>query len=92
MTQFFAREFAAAVETFQEVLRLRPGYSHPHVFIAGALAFLGRLDEAAKTVDLLRRRYPEDVPRLFEVRPSWIRPEDFALKMESLRLATRETG
>ena len=92
MTQFFARDFAAAVEAFDEVLRLRPAYSHPHPFIAGAWAFLGRSDEATKTLDLLRTRYPEDVPRLVEIRPVWIRPQDFALKMEGLRLATGEAG
>jgi adenylate cyclase len=78
------------VETLTEVNRLRPAYSHPYLYLAGSLAFLGRLDEAGKTLDHLRTQFPDDVRRLFQARPPWIRHEDWLLRDESLRLAAGE--
>src|SRR5208337_1546707 len=44
--QFYSRKFDAAVETLRQVVRLRPGLTHPQAMIAASLAYLGRLDEA----------------------------------------------
>ena len=83
--QFYSRKFDASVETLRQVVRLRPGHTHPQVMIAAALAYLGRLDEAR---DLLLRVQFGD-PR-FRQAP-WLRPEDMALRNEGVRLAAGET-
>jgi adenylate cyclase len=85
--QFYARDFDAAVESFHEVLRLRPAYSYPLFHLTAALAFLGRLDEAMAVLDRLRAEHPGGDPRLTDRRPPWIRPEDWALRLEGLSLA-----
>ena len=79
--QFLARQFAAAVETLRQVVRLRPGYSSPQVLIAASLAHLGHLDEAR---DVLSRAPVLD-PRYRQA--PWMRPEDVALRFEGIRLA-----
>ena len=79
--QFLARQFAAAVETLRQVVRLRPGYSSPQVLIAASLAHLGHLDEAR---DVLSRAPALD-PRYRQA--PWMRSEDVALRFEGIRLA-----
>ena len=78
--QFNSRKFDAAVETLRQVVRLRPEYTRTQVLIAMSLAHLGHLDEAR---DLLSRAQSQD-PR-YQQAP-WLRPEDIALRNESLRL------
>jgi len=88
--QFYARDFAAALETLRELIRLRPSAWWMYEVAAGALAFLGRPDEAR---DMLRRmpaQPPEQLAR-FRQRPPWMRPEDYALRREGFRLAMDET-
>jgi adenylate cyclase len=85
--QFHARQFDAVLETYKDAVRLRPEYYGPiRGLIAGSLAFLGRLDEARAALE----RFGLPDPR-FQQRPPWIRPEDFALRIEGLRLAAGET-
>jgi adenylate cyclase len=88
--QFYARDFAAAVDTFHEVIRLRPAYFYPLFHLAGALAFLGRFDDAAQTLERLRSEFPDVFARMTQQRQPWIRPDDWALRMEGLRLAAGE--
>jgi adenylate cyclase len=86
---FSARQFEAALESHHEALRLRPDHALPYIDIVGALAFLGRRDEARAMLDQLRARTSVDIPRLRQ--PShYARPEDWALQMEGLRLAGLE--
>ena len=86
LIQFFARQFAAAVETLRQVVRLRPWYNHFQAVIAAALAHLGHLDEAR---DVLLRAHPQD-PR--DQYAPWMRPEDVALRMEGVRLAAGDSN
>ena len=79
--QFFARQFATAVQTLRQVIRLQPGYTPSPVLIAASLAYLGQLDEAR---DVLSRAPVLD-PR-YQQAP-WLRPEDIALRVEGIRLA-----
>ena len=44
--EFYSRKFDAALETFNQLVRLRPEHAAPRETMAGSLAFLGRLDEA----------------------------------------------
>jgi len=85
--QFFGRDFAAALDTLHEVVRLRPGYVSPYLRIVASLAYLGRLPEARAALDRARARFPELDARFTEQRPAWLRPEDYALLVEGLRLA-----
>ena len=56
--QFYSRKFDAALETFSELVRLRPEYGPNHGYIAGSLAFLGRLDEARAVLERAGLRLP----------------------------------
>src|SRR5262245_23831768 len=85
--QFNSRKFDAAVESLRQVVRLRPGYNHSKVLIAASLAHLGRIDEARELLEGTRAQIVD--PR-FSQRAPWLRPEDYALRVEGLRLATGE--
>lgn len=85
MIQFYGRQFVAAIETMQQVIRLRPGAHQAQVVTAASLAHLGRLDEAR---DQLSRAHFVD-PRYRHM--PWTRPEDNALRTEGVRLAAGET-
>ena len=86
--QFYSRQFDAALETCGELARLRPEYGPVPGYIAGSLALLGRRDEARAVLERAGSRPPD--PR-WRQRPPWLRPEDFALRIEGLRLAAGET-
>lgn len=85
--QFFSRDFSAALQTTHEVARLRPNYTINYELMAAALAFLGRLDDARAALDRIPPQSAEQLERLRQS-PPWIRPEDFALRVEGVRLAT----
>jgi adenylate cyclase len=83
VVQFYSRKFDAAVGTLHQVVRLRAGYSQAHVFIAASLAHLGRVDEAR---DLLERARAQLGDHRYLERTPWTRPEDYALRVEGIRL------
>ena len=86
--QFYSRKFDAALETFNELARLRPEYGPTHGYIAGSLGFLGRLDEARA---VLGRAELQLLDPRWQQRPPWLRPEDYALRSEGLRLVAGES-
>src|SRR5207244_2437163 len=86
--QFYSRKFDAALETFDQLVRLRPEWRQAQEMIAGSLAFLGRLDQAREVLERARSQRPD---LRYRQRPPWLRPEDYALRMESRRLAAGET-
>jgi adenylate cyclase len=81
--QLLSRDFDAAIQTFQQVLRLRPGFNQALVSIAICHAHLGRIDEARQA--LKRARQEVQDPR-YQNAP-WLRPEDYGLRLEGIRLA-----
>jgi adenylate cyclase len=85
-TQFFSRDFIAALETMRQFVRLRPGYVPPREYIAASLAYLGRLDEARDALERIPAQPPEQLQR-WQQRLPWLRPEDYAIRVEGLRLA-----
>ncbi len=85
-TQFFSRDFIAALETMHQFVRLRPGYVQPREYIAASLAYLGRLDEARDALERIPAQSPEQLQR-WQQRLPWLRPEDYALRVEGVRLA-----
>ncbi len=85
-TQFFSRDFGAALETMREFVRLRPGYVQPREYIVASLVYLGRLDEARDELQRIPAQAPEQLQR-WQQRLPWLRPEDYALRVEGVRLA-----
>jgi adenylate cyclase len=88
--QFFSRDFVAALQTLRQVIRLRPGYAPAYEYLAASLAHLGRLDEARETLSIPTRSLEQR--QRWEQRPPWMRPEDYALRVEGVRLAAGERG
>lgn len=87
--QFYARKFDAALETFNQLVRLRPEHTSPRETMAASLAFLGRLDEAR---EVLERAGSQLLDPRYQQRPPWLRPEDYALRMEGWRRAMNKTA
>src|ERR1700730_16397971 len=83
---FFARRFEEAKAALLLALEEGPGWVPPHRFLASCYAHLGRLDEAAEVVRLLRAMTPVVVPRA----TYWRNPEDRELFLSGLRLAAGE--
>jgi adenylate cyclase len=84
---FHSQQFDAAIQRYQQVVRLRPGLIQAQVLMAASLAHLGRLDEARELLKRARTQGSED-PRF--LRAPWLRPEDLALRIEGIRLAAGE--
>ena len=89
--QFLSRDFVAALQTFRQVVRLRPSYAPPYELIAASLAYLGQLDEAREALERVPPQTAEQLQR-FQQRPPWLRPEDYALRVEGVHLAAGERG
>ena len=87
--QFNARSFDAALETLRQLLRLRPGYAATQDLLAACLAYLGRLDEAREVLARTPVQFSGQLRR-HRQRPPWLRPEDYAIRQEGLRLAAGE--
>jgi adenylate cyclase len=87
--QFFSRDFVAALQTLRQVVRLRPSYAPPYEYIAASLAYLGQLDEAREALERVPPQSAEQLQR-WQQRPPWMRPEDYALRVEGVRLAAGE--
>jgi adenylate cyclase len=87
--QFNSQDFAAALETLREVIRLRPGHFLAHHHIPACLAYLGRSQEAREALNSVRAQFPEQFQRM-QQRPSYRRLDDWDLLIEGLRLAAGE--
>lgn len=84
--QLSARKFNLALETLHQLVRLRPELALAQVLMASCLGHLGRLDEARDVLNRVPAGYVEQNRRQ-DQRPPWLRPEDYALRQEGLRLA-----
>jgi len=81
--QSFAGRHELALEALQKLERLRPEF-RSHQLKAICLGHLGRIDEARS---ILANIPAQSVARrmVWDQRPPWIRPEDFAIRQEGLR-------
>ena len=84
--QLNARRFEASLETLHQLVRLRPGLVIALELMASCLAYLGRLDEARAVLQRIPAQFSEQLRR-HQQRPPWMRPEDYAVRQEGLRLA-----
>jgi adenylate cyclase len=82
-----ARKFDASLEILHQLVRLRPGLAPAHELMAACLAHLGRLDDASAALERIPVQFSKQLRR-HEQRPPWIRPEDYAIRQEGLRLAS----
>ncbi|MGH7153746.1 MAG: hypothetical protein ACREF3_07430, partial [Acetobacteraceae bacterium] len=87
--QLFSQQFGAALETYRQVIRRRPQFYLAHLWVPAVLAHLGRSDGARAALERVRAQFPELIERRRQ-RPPWQRPQDWAIKMEGLRLAAGE--
>jgi adenylate cyclase len=81
---YFCREYEAAVEAAQRVIRSYPDYPLPYRWLAAALGQLDRTDEAR---DALEKASPASLDMYASKRVPWMRPEDHAHMLEGLRKA-----
>jgi adenylate cyclase len=81
---YFCREYEAAVEAAQRVIRSYPDYPLPYRWLAAALGQLDRSDEAR---DALEKVTPASLDMYANKRVPWMRPEDHAHMLEGLRKA-----
>ena len=91
ITSVHSCDFAAALETMRQAVRLHPGHANAYEYVAGCLAYLGRLNEARETLERARARLPDHLRRYQQAKPRWVRPEDYTRRMEGVRLAAGET-
>jgi adenylate cyclase len=82
IAHFFAHRFAAALGKLELAVQERPTVPVGYRFLAACNAHLGRLEEARRVLDRLRRFAPIVVEDM-----SWRRPEDRELLLSGLRLA-----
>ena len=59
------------------------------LIVAASLAYLGQLDEAREALERVPPQSAEQLQR-WQQRPPWMRPEDYALRVEGVHLAAGE--
>ena len=84
---YFAREYAAAVETAKRAIRSYPDFAHPYRWLAAALGQLSRTEEAKEALEKAIAIVPALFERNVRQRVPWMRPEDHAHMLEGLRKA-----
>jgi adenylate cyclase len=87
VAHFFARRFEEARATLLQSLQEKPNWVPSYRFLASCYAHMERLDEAQKTVKLLRTLTNVVVPGA----ENWRNPEHRELFLSGLRLAAGET-
>jgi adenylate cyclase len=84
---YFLREYEAAIEAAEHIIRSFPEFPLPYRWLAAALGQFGRTVEAKEAL----QRAIAIAPAVFEMyvrqRPPWMRPEDHAHMLEGLRKA-----
>jgi adenylate cyclase len=85
-THFSARNFSAALESYRQLIRMRPLAGSAYLLTAASLAHLGRIEEARAMLNRSVEEFPDDLRR-YRQHPPWLRPEDYAIRIEGLRLA-----
>ena len=85
---YFARDYSAALEAADRVIRLRPDKPEGYRWKAAALAQLDRVDEAKKALQRAIEISPANV-HFYKRTPPWYRrrPADYARFLEGLRKA-----
>ena len=84
---YFCREYEAALDAAERVIRAYPDFPLSYRWLAAALGQLGRLDEAKQALEKAIAVAPKSFDFYVRGRAPWFRPEDHAHLLEGLRKA-----
>jgi adenylate cyclase len=84
---FYARDFQAALDAADRLIRFRPDKSNAYRFKAAALAHLGQIEEANKALRMAIEISSQNFEYFVRSRPAWMRPVDHDLQVEGLKKA-----
>ena len=84
---YFSRDYEAATDAAKTAIRWYPDLPLTYRWLAAALAWLGRADEAKEALAKAIAVSPGQFDMYVRGRPPWIRPEDHAHMLEGLRKA-----
>jgi adenylate cyclase len=84
---YFSRDYEAAMDAAKTAIRWYPDLPLTYRWLAAALAWLGRADEAKEALAKAITVSPGQFDMYVRGRPPWIRPEDHAHMLEGLRKA-----
>jgi adenylate cyclase len=84
---YFARDYLAAVEAANRVIRSNPLLPMPYRWLAAALGQLGRTTEAKEALERAMAVSSAHFEVYVRNRVPWMRPEDHAHMLEGLRKA-----
>jgi adenylate cyclase len=84
---YFSREYEAAIEAAERVIRSYPDFPMSYRWIAAALGQLGRAAEAKEALEKAIAISPASFDMYVRQRVPWFRPEDHAHLLEGLRKA-----
>ena len=87
VAHYFARNYQAALDFAERLMRFRPDKPQAYRWRAAALGQLGRIDEAKIALEQAIAVPSANFYFHVRTRPPWIRPEDHALMLEGLRKA-----
>ena len=86
-SNYFARNYPAALDAADRLIRFRPDKPQAYRWKAAALGQLGRIDEAKIALEQAIALSPTNFQLHVRTRPPWFRSEDHALLLEGLRKA-----
>ena len=84
---FYARDFHAALDAADRLIRFRPDKSNAYRFKAAALGHLGQIEEANKALKMAIEVSRQNFEYFVRSCPAWMRPVDHDLQVEGLRKA-----
>jgi adenylate cyclase len=87
VANYFARDYQAALESAERLIRFRPDKPQAYRWKTAALGQLGRIDEAKIALEQAIAIPSANFNFHVRTRPPWIRSEDHALMLEGLRKA-----
>lgn len=86
MTAFINGDYPGAARLFTRALDRQPGRLWPHRFLAASLAHMGERSAARRSVDVVRRGFPECGLELF-ARSATLHPQTVARVLDGLEAA-----
>jgi adenylate cyclase len=84
---YFSGDYEAAIEAAKKAIRWYPDLPLTYRWLAAALAWLGRVDEAKEALAKAFAVSPCQFDFYVRGRAPWMRPEDHAHMLEGLRKA-----
>ena len=89
-SNYFARNYEAALAAAEQLIRIRPDISQGYRWKAAALGQLGRIDDARAALDQAIAISPTNFDLHARTRPPWFSLEEHSLLVDGLRKAGLE--